>query len=365
MEISTKSLVINSGRTLKAFLEQNGLYIDNESGIDGGQNCLYLRDKTSFNWKSRSGVRVNCKNAARMVVEQKTNLTADKNGAGDSIRDFSYIIDNEADLLSVIAALRTIEGNAAELFANSEQIPQSILLKRDDLKTGIELALRGVPVSIESENRDIIIKFQELFICGLSVENEGYRIYNVSSDWEKETNYYCEKSEEGTWQYYLETIDECIGETQRLVMFEAKKGTTTTQKQSIDYYELVKKCELNNPETYKDKEKVRLKLRALLEPLTEGTNLYFVNNNTDGKNALLEIWNREIQGRRIHMKVLSDGNIWLVFKLDEYNLLKNKVNLPDNMRANKYPTQPHVKVTLDKVWNVVCELTGNGRYSIN
>ncbi len=108
-----------------------------------------------------------------------------------------------------------------------ENLPESILLRRNDLKESLEEVLKAIPVTVSTKERDVLINFQELLICGVVVEDETYKIYNASSDWADKTTYLCEESEDGTWHYYLETIDECIGECQRLVMFEAQKGNNT------------------------------------------------------------------------------------------------------------------------------------------
>ena len=45
----------------------------------------------------------------------------------------------------------------------------------------------------------------------------------MTTEWSQKTSYHCDPASDGTWFYYLETIDECIGEVQRLVLFEAQK----------------------------------------------------------------------------------------------------------------------------------------------
>lgn len=102
---------------------------------------------------------------------------------------------------------------------------ESIRYRRDDLVDSLKQRLKEIPVVVASEANKAVVKFQDDLICGVSVEEETYRIYNASSDWAEKTTYRCEKADDGTWFYYLETIDECIGECYRLVMFEARKGS--------------------------------------------------------------------------------------------------------------------------------------------
>ncbi len=99
-----------------------------------------------------------------------------------------------------------------------------IALRLSNLADGLKSSLKGIPVDVITEGNDVLVRFQELLICGACVEEEIYRIYNASGDWAQKTTYYCEENDDGTWQYYLETIEECIGEITRLVMFEARKG---------------------------------------------------------------------------------------------------------------------------------------------
>lgn len=106
-------------------------------------------------------------------------------------------------------------------------LPEGIILRRDDLKEGVAFELSSIPVTVSTKERNVLVNFQELLICGISVEDEGYWIFNASSEWADKTTYLCEEDANGTWKYYLETIDECIGESKRLVMFEAQKGKST------------------------------------------------------------------------------------------------------------------------------------------
>lgn len=111
-EMFTNDITINSGETLLAYLKHNRLNIEKVSGITGSDNCIYLPDLTSFNWKSRNGqVRVNCKENVKNIIEQRTGLKLIKNGKGDSTREHSLLIDNPNDLVRVIEALKTISGN--------------------------------------------------------------------------------------------------------------------------------------------------------------------------------------------------------------------------------------------------------------
>lgn len=98
-------------------------------------------------------------------------------------------------------------------------------LKKENLYTGVKNALNMLPVSVKEHDKTITVHFQELLIVGIYIKEEVYKIYNVSPEWKKQTTYLCNDAEDGTWFYYVDSMDECIGEVQRLVMFEAKKTT--------------------------------------------------------------------------------------------------------------------------------------------
>ena len=106
-------------------------------------------------------------------------------------------------------------------------IDENFLLRKENLKDGIINSLKAIPVSIQENKSGITVNFYELLICGVDVEEDGYKIYNCSKAWKNHTTYLCEDAGDETWLYYVESIDECIGEVQRLVMFEAKKGKTS------------------------------------------------------------------------------------------------------------------------------------------
>ena len=105
-----------------------------------------------------------------------------------------------------------------------------IVKRRDYLVEWLKTALKDIPVSISAKDNTISINFQELFICGIDVEEDTYKIFNASIEWADKTTYHCEEAEDGTWLYYLETSEECIDQCKQLVLFEAKKGSGTNKK---------------------------------------------------------------------------------------------------------------------------------------
>ena len=65
--------------------------IVNKSGIPGTNNCIYLPDKTSFNWKgNNTEVRINCKEDAKRIIETNTDFKMFGNRKADSTRDVAF-----------------------------------------------------------------------------------------------------------------------------------------------------------------------------------------------------------------------------------------------------------------------------------
>ena len=103
-------------------------------------------------------------------------------------------------------------------------LSEEVLSRREYVASEIKTELKAVPVSIKEEDNCILIDFQGILVCGISVEEENYKIYGASSEWAEATTYLCDEDADDTWFYYVETAEEVIGESVRLFLFEAKKG---------------------------------------------------------------------------------------------------------------------------------------------
>ena len=102
---------------------------------------------------------------------------------------------------------------------------ESIAARKNDLLESIRRVLKGYKCSIKESENGISVQFSNDIVIGLYVEESGYCIYNVSDKWAKETTYYCDKEDDGTIFYYLDCIDECIGEIGRIAKIENKNTT--------------------------------------------------------------------------------------------------------------------------------------------
>lgn len=103
-------------------------------------------------------------------------------------------------------------------------------LRLNNLFYGVKNALKEFSVHVTNYNNVVEVKRQEFLICGISVDEKVYKIFYVNTEWSHKTSYHCDSASDGTWFYYLETIDECIGEVQRFVMFKAQ---TANEKLSV------------------------------------------------------------------------------------------------------------------------------------
>lgn len=104
-------------------------------------------------------------------------------------------------------------------------INENIIVRKKDLLESVSHILKGYKCSVKESENGVSVQFSKDVVIELAVEKNGYCIFNVSDEWTKETTYYCEKEDE-IWLYYLDSIDECIGEIQRIAEMETKKAVT-------------------------------------------------------------------------------------------------------------------------------------------
>lgn len=103
---------IDSGEGLRKFIESCGLVVEHVYRIDTNNNCIYLPNISSLNWKSSyDKVRYNCQEDTKKLVEKATELKSFDNSKSDKTHPYSFWIENMADLVDVIAILKKIEVN--------------------------------------------------------------------------------------------------------------------------------------------------------------------------------------------------------------------------------------------------------------
>ncbi len=126
----------------------------------------------------------------------------------------------------------------------------------------------------------------------------------------------------------------------------------------INYFEKENELGLNIPDEWKDD--VRPKFIALFSPLLKGTEYRFETNRTDSTSKILEVY-REGNPKRIMGISGKRGMIlWVFFNPDLYQELRKRIDIPDNQQPNR--SQPHVKISLEHLWNIICVLTRKEQY---
>jgi hypothetical protein len=103
---------IDSGSKLKEFICNNDVDIEHTTQIDNSENCIYIFDGSSFNWKSRQNiVRFNCNKIRKENVEKLLDKKAIDNSGSHSKRTWSFIIESSDELLKLLSFLKLFQGN--------------------------------------------------------------------------------------------------------------------------------------------------------------------------------------------------------------------------------------------------------------
>lgn len=235
-----------------------------------------------------------------------------------------------------------------------QDMNKDILLRKEDLLESIKFILKGKSVTVDGSDKDVILNFEETAAVRISVENEGYKIYGVSMEWVAKTTYLCEKNEDDVWFYWLETIDECVGELKRLVTFETKKEKENYA--NISYEKQLKLSGMDNLNNWKGDPRERL--ITLFEPLISDSGFEFIVNMTDSSSKILELYRKGKKKRIMGIAAKArEEEIGVFFNAVFYEEINRVIDLPENQRKNK--TQPHMKLPLYIVWNIICVATGN------
>lgn len=116
----------------------------------------------------------------------------------------------------------------------------------------------------------------------------------------------------------------------------------------------VKLFGLDVPDTWKGDP--RTKMISLFSPIIENTEFSFKINTTDTSGKILELYRERTKRRVMGIAGKRDMQVGVFFNADFFDSVKNIAELPENQRPNK--TQPHMKISLRKTWNVLCAATG-------
>lgn len=89
-------------------------------------------------------------------------------------------------------------------------------LRLTDMYDSLSHMLKNVKVRME--NTSVVVSKNDVDICSVLVMDEVYKISTDVTAWKEKTSYLC-TDEASTVVYYVDTIDECLGEIQRLIDF--------------------------------------------------------------------------------------------------------------------------------------------------
>lgn len=96
-----------------------------------------------------------------------------------------------------------------------------IYLRLIDLHDSLTHTLKKSNVQIKDTS--VIVSANGRDLCSALVMDEVYKISTGITAWKEKTSYFCSE-DDGIVVYYVETIDECIGEIKRLVDFSSMNG---------------------------------------------------------------------------------------------------------------------------------------------
>lgn len=98
-----------------------------------------------------------------------------------------------------------------------------IYLRLTDLHDSLSQMINNAKVRME--NTSVVISKNDADKCSVLVMDEAYKITTSEIAWKEKTSYLC-TGEAGKIVYYVETIDECLGEIKRLIEFVSMNGGT-------------------------------------------------------------------------------------------------------------------------------------------
>ena len=152
-------------------------------------------------------------------------------------------------------------------------LSESIISRRDYIMEWIERELKAIPVTINSEDDNVFVKYKDVLISEIQVGEDTYRIFNITDEQKEQViTYNCEKADDGTWFYYVDSAEECIESCRHIVIYEATKKS----KDQVSY--------ANGPLDWNgDIEDILKSIKYTLSKILEGTEYYVDRNKKPGE----------------------------------------------------------------------------------
>ena len=225
------------------------------------------------------------------------------------------------------------------------EIPNNTISRSTQLYERIEGRLKESPVELEWQDGALVISINDMEVCTLSVYEEYYLIVFSSAEWTENTTYHCESADNGEFQYAVSSLDECIGEIDRLVNFVVSKSQSLFQQQ-------LKRYGLDKTNTWGPE--LRSKIVSMFDPILENTNYKLRTESNDNRYIDLVMQGDSYSTIRFRTRPRT-RDMQVVFNGDSYELVNKKIGLPANVRPYK-PKTPYIHCNLEKTWNIVCAL---------
>ncbi len=184
-------------------------------------------------------------------------------------------------------------------------------------------------------------------ICWLYVEDSAYRVWTPHLAWKNKTSYLCEFDSNGICKYYIDTIDECLGEISRLVTYVVHNEPHGYSALTINWDA--------------DTEQVLSQLKNTLDDVFTGTEFYLKRNPTNGEEQVNLYKNGE-SGRVAFMhpkKKLECMDFCLRTEL--HTLVKHKIELPEDVdiKPGRYIGWRRMRgVSLQKAQEICLTISG-------
>lgn len=205
-------------------------------------------------------------------------------------------------------------------------------------------------IEISSDEVFVIDVMMDSLVCQIKVNDDFYEISTPYVDWKQYSRKLWELEDEKAI-CFVDMLDECIGEIERMLCFVKKNVLFKAQ---------IEKAQLQIRSNWRGD--IRPKLAIMMEPLIEGSEYYLVNNYTDTKKQILELHKKGINKRLLGFSGKMDTSIAAFFNKGFYDQINTVIELPENRLPNK--TQPHVTLTVEQLWNVICVAVGKKQYIV-
>ena len=152
-------------------------------------------------------------------------------------------------------------------------------------------------IEISSDEVFVIDVMMDSLVCQIKVNDDFYEISTPYVDWKQYSRKLWELEDEKAI-CFVDMLDECIGEIERMLCFVKKNVLFKAQ---------IEKAQLQIRSNWRGD--IRPKLAIMMEPLIEGSEYYLVNNYTDTKKQILELHKKGINKRLLGFSGKMDTSI--------------------------------------------------------